>query len=264
MPFLQFQNAEHYYEVAGQGQAFVMIHAGIAHSAMWDPQFEHFAYKYRVVRFDQRGFGKTVTHTKAFNRRDDLLALLDHLKIERTILMGCSMGGSLALDFTLEHPERVSALSLIAAGVSGAERDPDIVKQWDEQDAAFAAGDLERVVELECRMWVDGPGRKPEQVPPAVRARVREMELENLKIDTEDYESAMLEPPAIGRLKEVRVPTLIILGMGDQPSVVETGQLAAREIPNAQLLELEGVGHVPSMEKAGEVNRAVEGFLTRR
>src|SRR4051812_46542248 len=101
MPEIELNDAKLYYEVAGQGRAFVMLHAGIAHSAMWDPQFEHFARHYRVIRYDQRGFGKTVTRTKKFDRRADLLALLDHLDVERAIVMGCSMGGGIALDFTL-------------------------------------------------------------------------------------------------------------------------------------------------------------------
>ena len=262
MPHLNFDNAEIYYEDAGQGTPLVMLHAGIAHNAMWEPQFEHFSKTHRVVRFDQRGFGKTITHTKRFNRRADLRALLDHLNIERAILLGCSMGGSLALDFTLEHPERVSALILIAAGYSGFESPPELVKQWDEQDAAFAAGDFERVIDLELQMWVVGPNRTPAQVPSHVLEKIRAMELDNLKIDTDGYQTAQLEPPAAGRLKEVTVPTLIIIGTGDQPHVVENGHTLAREIPNAELLILENIGHVPSMEMPEAVNGAVENFLS--
>ncbi len=261
MPFLNFDNAQIYYEVVGQGQAFVMLHAGIAHSAMWGPQFEYFQKNYRAVRYDQRGFGKTVATTKEFNYRADLRALLDHLDIARAILMGCSMGGSLALDFTLEHPARVSALILIAAGYSGFEAPPEMKAQWDEQTAAFAAGDIERVIDLELKMWVDGPHRTPDQAPSHVREQVRAMELDNLKIDTDGYNPVELDPPARGRLNEVNVPTLVIYGAGDQPTVVENGETLAREIPNAQVLILENVGHVPSMEKPEEVNWAVEKFL---
>lgn len=261
MSYLNFHDATMYYETAGRGQAFAMLHAGIAHSAMWDPQFAYFQEKYRVVRFDQRGFGKTTTATKNFNRRADLLALLDELKIERAILLGCSMGGSLALDFTLEHPERVSALILIAAGFSGFKAPADMMKQWEEQDAAFATGDLERVIDLELKMWVDGPNRAPDQVPAHVREKIRAMELDNLKIDTEGYNPVELEPPAIGRLGEIKIPTLVIYGTGDQPTVVENGETLAREIPNAQLLILENVGHVPSMEEAEKVNAAIKEFL---
>jgi pimeloyl-ACP methyl ester carboxylesterase len=263
MPYLSFNDAEHYYEVEGQGTPLVFIHAGIANREMWDPQVEHFARNYRVILFDQRGVGKTTTITKKFNRRADLLALLDHLNAQKAILVGCSMGGSLALDFTLEHPERVERLVLIAASPSGMERDPELVKGWAEQDAAFEAGDYEKVIELECQMWVDGPNRKRDEVSPAVREKVAAMERENLKIDTDGYDSVPLEPPAAGRLSEVRVPTLVIVGTGDQPSVVTAANMMAREIPHAELVMYEGVGHVPNMEKPEEVNRAIEKFLTK-
>lgn len=264
MPYLNLSDGRIYYETAGQGEPFVMLHAGIAHSAMWDPQFAYFKDAYHVVRFDQRGFGKTTSATQDINRRADVLALLDHLNLDRAILMGCSMGGSLALDFTLEHPDRVAALILIAAGMSGVQAPADLIRQWEEQDEAYKAGDFERVIDLELKMWVDGPNRTSEQVDPAVRAQVRAMELENLKISNTDYNSTTLEPPAIGRLSEVQVPTLVIFGTGDQPLVVENGQTLAREIPNARTLILENVGHVPNMEKPGEVNRAIRDFLDAR
>lgn len=259
--YLETNAGRIYYKVAGAGSPFVMLHAGIAHSAMWDLQFEYFARSYRVIRFDQRGFGKTVTLTKEFNRRDDLRALLDHLNVERAILMGCSLGGGVALDFTLEHPDRVSALILIAAGISGTEPPAEIVKQWEAQDEAFRAGDLERVVDLELAMWVDGPGRALGSPDAAVRARVREMELDNLQIDTEDYRSAQLKPPANGRLHEIRVPTLVMVGSADQPFTVKTARRLAREIPGAQFLDIANTAHVPNMERADEVNGRVEEFL---
>lgn len=261
MPYLEFDHANIYYETAGQGHALVMLHAGIAHSAMWDPQFEFFKDRYRVVRFDQRGFGKTTTGTTEFNRRADLRALLDRLDIERAIVMGCSMGGSLAIDFALEYPERVSALILIAAGASGNEASPELKQAWAEQDAAFAAGDLERGIELELQMWVDGPFRTRAQSNADARAKVRAMELENLKINTDNYTSVPLEPPAIGRLGEIRVPTLILIGQGDQPHVNALAPKLAREIPNARLVAFESVAHVPSMEMPERVNAVIASFL---
>jgi pimeloyl-ACP methyl ester carboxylesterase len=225
---------------------------------------EYFAKTHQVIRFDQRGFGKTTTATQTINRRADLRALLDHLNIERAIVMGCSFGGALALDFTLESPERVAALILIAAGISGVDAPQEIRDMWKEQDAAYEAGDFERVVDLELKMWVDGPKRSPEQVPAHVRDKVRAMELDNLKITNTDYQSAPLEPPAVTRLQEIQTPTLVMYGTGDQPLVIANGEQLAREIPNAHVVIYENVGHVPSMEIPNEVNRALENFLQTR
>ena len=87
------------------------------------------------------------------------------------------MGGAVAIDFALRYPERVRAMVLVGSAVSGAESDEPPPKEWDQLVAADEAGDLERVSELEVRIWVDGPYRSPEEVGPAVRDLVREMNL---------------------------------------------------------------------------------------
>jgi pimeloyl-ACP methyl ester carboxylesterase len=238
-----------------------MLHAGIANCSMWDPQFDHFSRAHRVIRYDMRGFGRTRAPAMDYSGRDDLDRLLDHLGVERVILLGCSMGGALALDYTLEHPERVAALVLIGPGVSGFESALADVTGEEAQEAAYKAGDYERLIELELQMWVDGPGRGPDESDPAVRAQVRAMEVENLTVNTDGYSSRRLDPPAVGRLHEINVPTLVIVGDGDQPDIVEAAHMLAREIKGAQLLELQNVAHVPNMERPAEVNLAIEDFL---
>ena len=113
--FAEINGARMYYEVAGAGATVTLIHAGIADTRMWDAQFAALAGRYRVIRYDQRGYGQTTAPTMPFSRVDDLEALLDQLGVERTALIGCSMGGTLALDYTLTHPEQVTALVTIRA-----------------------------------------------------------------------------------------------------------------------------------------------------
>src|SRR5690606_31246270 len=117
--FLPVEGGRLYYEAAGQGQPLVMIHAGIADSRMWTPQWDTFAQRCRVIRYDTRGYGKTTTDSVEFSNRADLRALLDHLVVEQAILIGCSRGGQIAVDFTIEFPERVRALIPVAAGLGG-------------------------------------------------------------------------------------------------------------------------------------------------
>ncbi|HZQ07750.1 MAG TPA: alpha/beta hydrolase [Anaerolineae bacterium] len=265
MSFAKINGAEIYYEVAGEGFPFVMLHAGIASCKMWDPQFEHFAKSHRVIRYDLRGFGKTTAPPMEYSNRDDLLGLLDFLGVERAAIMGCSMGGNIALDFTLEHPERVATLILIAPGVSGHSiSSPELQKMGDDVEAAIEAGDIDRAVELEMRMWVDGPKRTPDQVDPTIRSRVAAMDTASMRINTEGYQPQRLHPPAIERLGEVRVPTLVIIGDADQPDLIELSYRLAREIPNAQLLELHDVAHLPNLERPEEVNQAIENFPPRK
>src|SRR5919112_4353346 len=111
----EVNGARIYYEVAGEGEPLVLVHAGIADSRMWEGQVAAFAARYRVVRFDLRGFGKTEMVEGPFSHHEDLRGLLDFLGVERTHLVGCSMGGGAVLDFALEYPERVGDLVLVGS-----------------------------------------------------------------------------------------------------------------------------------------------------
>ena len=167
--FADVNNASLYYETLGEGQALVLLHAGIADLRMWDPQFEAFARDFRVIRYDRRGFGRSEMVDGPFSQPDDLRGLLDHLGVERASFVGCSMGGAVAIDFVLGFPHRAHALVLVASAVGGYESDEPPPEEWDEIVAADEAGDLQRISELEVRMWVDGPRRGPEAVSPATR-----------------------------------------------------------------------------------------------
>ena len=117
--FMEIESGKAWYESEGEGPALVLIHAGVAHSGMWDAQFHAFAEHFRTIRYDMRSFGKTESQPGTYFFRQDLLDLLKALGVERTAVLGLSMGGALATDFTLEHPELVTALVPVAAGLSG-------------------------------------------------------------------------------------------------------------------------------------------------
>src|SRR5947209_8694969 len=93
-----------YYEELGEGHPVILLHAGIADSRMWDEQMPVLAERYRVVRYDLRGFGRSKMVAGAFSHRADLAALLDALGIASAALVGCSFGGRVATEFALEFP----------------------------------------------------------------------------------------------------------------------------------------------------------------
>src|SRR5215208_6198208 len=88
----EVNGARIYYEVAGEGDPLVLVHAGIADSRMWEDQLMAFADRYRVIRYDMRGFGMTAMVDLPFSHHEDLRGLLDSLDVERAHLVGCSMG----------------------------------------------------------------------------------------------------------------------------------------------------------------------------
>ncbi len=166
------------------------------------------------------------------------------------------------LDFALRYPERVGALILVGPAVSGFEADFEPPEQWEELVAADEAGDLERVSELEVRIWVDGPGRRPESVDAFVRDLVREMNLIALQNEASGLgEELPPDPPAADRLSEIRAPSLILVGDSDQPSTLAAADLLARELPSARKVVMRGTAHLPNMERPEEFNRILLDYL---
>ncbi len=254
--------AQVYYEIAGEGEPLVLVHAGIADGRMWDGQVGAFARRYRVIRYDMRGFGKTAMVEGPYSHHEDLRGLLDALGVGRAVLVGCSMGGGAVLDFALRHPERVGALVLVGSAVGGFEGDFEPPEQWDELVAADEAGDLGRVSELEVRIWVDGPRRRPESVDASVRDLVREMNLIALQNEASGLgEELPPDPPAVDRLTEIVAPALILVGDSDQPMTLAAADLLARELPNAREAVMTGTAHLPNMERPEEFNRILLDYL---
>ncbi len=258
-----------YYEVAGTGHPFTLIHGLLLDRRSWDDQFEVFAQQYHVLRYDLRGWGDSAQEEAEppFSPRQDLLRLLHYLAIEKTYLLGLSGGGTFALDFTLEHPEKVVALILVSADPSGylppmTDDIQTLVKQYSQ---ALQQRDSAGAAEATTRFWTDGPRRTPEQVNAQARARIRDMTTQHIQRhgDFMAHEEHMmpLEPPAIKRLTEVRVPTLIVLGDEDVLAVIEAAGILEQGIAGARKVVIPGTAHHPHMEKPEEFNRVVLDFL---
>jgi len=258
----EVNGARMYYEVVGEGVPLVLVHAGIADSRMWEGQITAFADRYRVIRYDMRGFGRTHIVEGPFSHHEDLRSLLDFLGVDRAHLVGCSMGGGTVIDFALEYPDRVGNLVLVGSAIGGFRPDFDPPKEWDELVAADEAGDLKLVSELEVRIWVDGPGRSPEEVEAPVRDLVREMNLIALQNEaTELGEEWEPEPPAADRLPDIQASTRLIIGDEDQPRVFAAADLLEKVLPNVRKVIMHGTAHLPNVERPEEFNRIVLDFL---
>ena len=134
--FAPINTARLYYEVAGDGPPFVMIHAGVADHRQWDNEFTHFAPHYRVLRYDLRGYGQSEPVEGEYSHLQDLTALLDYLHLDQpSVLMGCSMGGGLALNLALTRPAQVAALIMVDSGPTGLELDVSEPAKFRELEA---------------------------------------------------------------------------------------------------------------------------------
>jgi len=253
-----------YYEVAGSGHPLMLVHAGVADNRMWDDQFDVFVQNYKVIRFDQRGFGQTKPVDGEFRRYDDIYALLIFLGIKQTYLMGCSMGGGACINFALEHPDMAKALITVGSGPAGFEFDQPRPPIWDALIKADEAGDLEQVAQYEAQIWLDGPSAPAGRVGGAIREKMLMMNriaLQNEKLDL--GKEVALDPPAAIRLGELKLPTLVLYGDLDTAYIQAAGKYMAQHISGAKELIMPGVAHLPSMEQPQAFNENVLPFLAQ-
>jgi pimeloyl-ACP methyl ester carboxylesterase len=241
-----------------------MIHAGVADSRQWNNEFPAFSQKYRVVRYDMRGYGNSEPVEGDFNHLHDLVSLLDHLALhEPMILMGCSMGGGIAMDFALEHPSRIKALIMVGSAPGGLELDVPTPAKFEEAEKIFESGDLDRLAEIETQIWFDGTDRTPEQVDPAMRRLLYEMDRKALAHEAKKLGKRLpnIETRGVDRLSELRIPVLVIVGAHDTPYILAAADTMAEKLPSAQKVTILDAAHLPNMDHPTEFQDIVENFL---
>lgn len=264
--YVPVEGAELYFEVTGSGPAMVLVHAGIADLRMWDDQVTALADRYTVIRYDLRGFGRTRVQPGRYSNRQDLADVLDHLNIDRAVIVGCSVGGMIALDFVLERPERATALIWVCSEVGGVVPpdeifDPREIALFEQSEAAEEAGDAELAASLDVRIWVDGPLQPEGRAPELVRSRVREMSLAHYAAAAEGLEPQRLDPPAAGRLGELRIPVLAVVGELDPAETAHAADVLATRAPDVRVIRYPDAAHLPNMEHPERFTRDVLAFV---
>jgi 3-oxoadipate enol-lactonase len=252
------------YDESGDGTAVVLVHAGIADRRMWRGQIGPLAARHRVIALDLRGYGESELPIAPFAHHDDVVGLLDGLGIERAALVGCSSGGSVAINTALEHPDRITALALFDSAVGGHEFSDEANDLWESIAGDVDTEDFGATAEAEVRFWVVGPGRDPRDVDPALLDFARDMDRRALAAETalSGLPVRELDPPAIGRLRELRIPVLVGAGAADVPDISRLADRIAAEVPGAiRLPDVPDAGHLLPLERPGPVNEALLAFL---
>ena len=253
-----------FYEMAGEGPVVTLIHPGLWDSRTWDPQVPVLLEAgFRVLRYDVRGYGRSSRLTgEPYSHVRDLTALLDALDVAQTLLVGCSMGGAIAIDLTLEHPDRVQALAVAASGLGGFEPLEEENDWWEVREgpieAAIEAGDLDRAEDLRLEIWA------PLGTSDVAGRRIREIAFDNIHEATMD-ESAQeeLDPPAAVRLGEIDVPTLVLIAEHDPPFMRRCGELIGHGILGAHKVTIEGADHVINLRQPEAFDQVVLPFLAK-
>jgi 3-oxoadipate enol-lactonase len=227
----------------GDGSPLVLIHPGWGDSDIWSPVLPTLRDRYRVIRYDNRGYGRSPAPTEAFTWSDDLRLVLDRAGLSRAALIAHSGGGGTALAFALAAPERVSAIVAVAPGV------PDY--PWPADDPFvlefrrhYAANDRDGLVELGLRTWAAA-----DPADPAARVQIRSA------VDA-FYATANLtatEPPVYDRLGEITAPTIMVRGDHEYPMVAMASDQIADRIPGCRRVVIPGADHMLPLRTPAEL-----------
>jgi len=246
------------YEQSGSGDPVVLIHAFSVDRRMWDPQMPVLQPRFTVIRYDLRGHGKSAAPSEPYSTSDDLRNVLDALDVRRAALVGLSAGAQVATDFALTYPDRVTRIVLASPGLGGMTVPP--LPWMTPVFQAAGAGEPERAAAL----WADTPIMALKNDTSGA-ATLRDIVMGNTKLWTYRSNAVQpLKPPAIARLAEIKVPTLVIAGERDLPHITEAANLLAKGIAGAMLVTVPGAGHIVNFDARDRFNDEISRFLSQR
>ena len=253
------------FELAGDGPAVVLLHAGICDRRSWDPQWDALREGHRVLRMDMPGFGESPLGDPPVEPADAVADLLDEHSIERATLVGASYGGRVALELAIKRPELAESLVLIGASLPDHEWSKAVSDYGEEEEEALDSGEIDRALEANLRMWVDGPEREPGEAPAEVRSAVAAMARPALELQAaaDDLGEEDGVPDLGARLGEITAPALVLVGELDVEDMRRIASRLAAEIPDARLETIPGTAHLPAMERPDVVNGLVLDFLAQ-
>jgi pimeloyl-ACP methyl ester carboxylesterase len=228
-----------YYAVYGAGEPLILLHGGLGHSDVWGYQIPALAQHFKVIAADSRGHGRSTRSAQPYSyalMASDVVALMDHLKIDKASILGWSDGGIIGIDIAINHPERLNKLFAFGANTNVAGLRPDIDKSpvfnkyievagEDYKRLSKTPTEYDAFVKQISEMWATQPDYKPEQ------------------------------------LAKISVPVAIADGEHDEAIRQEHDVEMANAIPGAKLVILPGVSHFAFLQKPEEFNKAVLDFL---
>jgi len=241
-----------WYDESGSGPPLVLLHQGVVDSRIWEPVVPILAERHRVIRYDQRGFGRSPMPEGPYSVADDLVSVLDATAVDRAALVGASRGGGIALTAAVEQPDRVAALVLLGSGLPGHRLEvdwtPEQIARW---EAADAADDWETMAELDMEAWA----------PMGADDELRTMFVENAVGSNSEHSTT--DEPVAERVGSITAPTLVITGSRDIPAINEIGGLLAGTIPEARHAVIEEADHMIPWRAPEELSHLLLDFLAQ-
>ena len=248
---------------AGQGEFLIFLHGIGGNRSNWTEQVEAFSPDFHTVAWDARGYGASDDYEGPLDFSDfarDLRRLLDHFEVDKSHIVGLSMGGRIAQDFFALFPERVRTLTLISTHSSFQDFTPD---------------ERQRFVELRRKPLVE-EGKEPADIAPlvarslvgpfATEAQYRRLVASIAALHKESYIKTIEATTMFDRNQEldsIDVPTLLLYGENDPLTQPEKGRRMAERIPGAEFVVIPKAGHLINLEQPGLFDAAVGEFLLK-
>lgn len=258
MPYADLDQVRLYYVIDGPADAPVLVLSNsLGTSAdMWARQVPELSRRFRVLRYDTRGHGKSSVPAGEYSFAQlagDVAGLLDHLDIADAYFCGLSMGGPTGLQLALDHPQRVRKLVLCntAARIGS-------VESWSARIAAVAQDGLANMAPALVERWLSPTYRAAE---PGLTQVLVDMLRRTSDAGYSSNCAALRDADLRGRLAEIKVPTLVIAGTQDPAATPRDGRELAAGIAGARYLELD-TSHISNWEQPEAYTRAVADFLS--
>jgi len=247
------------YDVTGRGRVVVFIHGWTQNKSIWDDQVPVFSKRYRVVRYDSPGYGKSTGFSDESAEPLSLLILLEALRIDHAYIVGLSRGGDVALRFAAAYPQKVDGLVLYGAGHPSVPVPPEVIQLFGSLPGIAKQYGLDSVGKLVLSgdiAWVP-PGRND------VTERYRRLWASYAGKDLLDPhpESGLVPMPNTTWLSTLRVPTLVINGDHDLPFIAAAADTFARRIPNVKKVVIPNGGHGAHFAQPTTFNGALLDFF---
>jgi 3-oxoadipate enol-lactonase len=237
--FVQVEGSKIYFQECGSTQqSVVLVHDGVLDSAVWDDAWPELCKHFHTIRYDRRGYGRSPASIGWHSATDDLAALLLQLKVSRAAIVGSSHGGEISINFTLDHPEMVEQLVLVGAVVGGMPYSQHFLDRGNVLFKPLEKGDVKSaILEATKDKYLVAAGND------AAKKRMADL-LTASPQDMTHAEFELAPKPALPRLHEIHVPTLLLTGDADIPDVHAHAGAIEAGVPRARRVVVKDVGHL--------------------
>jgi pimeloyl-ACP methyl ester carboxylesterase len=239
-------------ETRGENPALVLLHGLGGSRATWDRVVAALPPDLPLLRYDLRGFGgSSMDEDVEFSHADDLLWVMDSQGIEKATVVGLSLGGATAINFAIDHPERVERLIAVSPAMVAWEWSEDWRERWRAISRAARADDMPEA----HRLWWEHPLFASTRTSGAAEELRRSIEAYSGRVWVKDPQRRAL--PDIERLHLLTVPTLLLTGELDVPDFRLIADLMEASVPDIRRIDYAGAGHMLPLERASEVAAAI-------